>query len=211
MKLLIVDDEKLIREGLKIMLSTYDDIEVIGVASDGYEALEFCRCNTVDVILMDVRMKNCSGVMGTRLIMEQFHNIKILILTTFKDEEYIREALNYGAYGYLLKDSSHDVIYEGIKSAYKGNIVVHPEIANKMIQGIKENAHDEDMDDYGLTEKEINIIKAIAAGYSNKEISEKLYLSEGTIKNNITSILGKLSLRDRTQIAIFAFKKGIVT
>ena len=89
--------------------------------------------------------------------------------------------------------------------------MVHPEIANKMIQGIKENIHDEDMDDYGLTEKEINIIKAIAAGYSNKEISEKLYLSEGTIKNNITSILGKLSLRDRTQIAIFAFKKGIVT
>ena len=89
--------------------------------------------------------------------------------------------------------------------------MVHPEIANKMIQGIKENIHDEDMDDYGLTEKEINIIKAIAAGYNNKEISEKLYLSEGTIKNNITSILGKLSLRDRTQIAIFAFKKGIVT
>ncbi|MDY5098904.1 response regulator transcription factor [Clostridium sp.] len=211
MKLLIVDDEKLIREGLKIMLSTYDDIDVVGVAEDGYEALEFCRHNSVDVILMDVRMKNCSGVMGTRLIMEQFHDIKILILTTFKDEEYIREALHYGACGYLLKDSSCEVIYEGIKSAYTGNIVVHPEIASKMIQGIHENNHEEDIDDYGLTEKEINIIKGIAEGYSNKEIAEKLYLSEGTIKNNITSILGKLSLRDRTQIAIFAFKKGIVT
>lgn len=211
MKLLIVDDEKLIREGLKIMLSTYDDIDVVGVAEDGYEALEFCRHNSVDVILMDVRMKNCSGVMGTRLIMEQFHDIKILILTTFKDEEYIREALHYGGCGYLLKDSSCEVIYEGIKSAYTGNIVVHPEIASKMIQGIHENNHEEDIDDYGLTEKEINIIKGIAEGYSNKEIAEKLYLSEGTIKNNITSILGKLSLRDRTQIAIFAFKKGIVT
>lgn len=211
MKLLIVDDEKLIREGLKIMLSTYDDIDVVGLAEDGYEALEFCRHNPVDVILMDVRMKNCSGVMGTRLIMEQFHDIKILILTTFKDEEYIREALNYGACGYLLKDSSHEVIYEGLKSAYTGNIVVHPEIASKMIQGIQENNREEDIDNYGLTEKEINIIKSIAEGYSNKEIAEKLYLSEGTIKNNITTILGKLSLRDRTQIAIFAFKKGIVT
>ncbi|MGL4772282.1 MAG: response regulator transcription factor [Clostridium sp.] len=211
MKLLIVDDEKLIREGLKIILSSFDDIEVVGLCGDGYEAVEFCKQNEVEIVLMDIRMPNCNGVMGTRLIKEQFHNIKILVLTTFKDEEYIHEALNYGASGYLLKDSSHELIYEGLKSVHKGNVVFHPEIANKMIERLEGGKHEVSGESFGLSEKEINIIKLIAEGFTNKEISEKLYLSEGTIKNNITNILSKLSLRDRTQIAIFAFKNGIVT
>lgn len=118
MKLLIVDDEKLIREGLKIILSTYDDIEVIGLASNGYEALEFCKENEVDVVLMDVRMDKCNGVQGTRLLKEYFHDIRVLILTTFEDNEYIHEALSYGASGYLFKDSSHDLIHEGGEEVY---------------------------------------------------------------------------------------------
>ena len=109
-KLLIVDDEKLIREGLKVMLSLFSDIEVVGLCENGYKALEFCKENSVDVVLMDIRMDTCDGVMGTRLIKEQFSKIKILILTTFKDKEYIKSALKYGAFGYHLKDSSHDVI-----------------------------------------------------------------------------------------------------
>lgn len=153
MKLLIVDDEKLIREGLKLMLSTFDDIEIIGLCKDGYEALEFCRKNDLDVILMDVRMPECNGVMGTRLIKEQFNNIKILILTTFKDEEYIHEALKYGASGYLLKDSSYDVIYEGIKSAYIGNIVVHPDVASKILKGGEKEKVFWDVNQYDLTRK----------------------------------------------------------
>jgi DNA-binding NarL/FixJ family response regulator len=208
-KLLIVDDEKLIREGLKVMLSLYEDIEVVGIAENGYKALEVCKTTDVDVVLMDIRMKTCDGVMGTRLIKEQFTKIKVIILTTFKDKEYIREAMRYGAFGYMLKDSSHDVIYEGIKTAYKGNMVVHPDVALEMMGSngvIKSN-----IDKYGLLEKEIKIIEAIAKGLTNKEISEELFLSEGTIKNNITNILSKLKLRDRTQIAIFAFKNGIVT
>jgi DNA-binding NarL/FixJ family response regulator len=208
-KLLIVDDEKLIREGLKVMLSVFDDIEVVGTAENGYKALEVCKTTDVDVVLMDIRMKTCDGVMGTRLIKEQFTKIKVIILTTFKDKEYIREALRYGAFGYMLKDSSHDVIYEGIKTAYKGNMVVHPDVAIEMMGSngvIKSN-----IDKYRLLEKEIKIIEAIAKGLTNKEISEELFLSEGTIKNNITNILSKLKLRDRTQIAIFAFKNGIVT
>lgn len=211
MKLLIVDDEKLIREGLKLMLSTFNDIEVVGLCKDGHEALDFCRKHDVDVVLMDVRMPECNGVMGTRLIREQFHHIKILILTTFKDEEYIHEALRYGASGYLLKDSSYDVIYEGVKSVYKGNVVVHPDVASKILKGADRPKVFGDIEGFKLTEKEILIIKSIAEGYTNKEIGEQLYLSEGTIKNNITNILSKLSLRDRTQIAIFAFKNGIVT
>ena len=208
-KLLIVDDEKLIREGLKVMLSLFNDIEVVGLCENGYKALEFCNENNVDVVLMDIRMDICDGVKGTRLIKEKFSKIKILILTTFKDKEYIRDALKYGAFGYLLKDSSHDVIYEGIKAAFKGNMVVHPEVANEMMDSKEEIILDNDK--YKLSPKEISIIENIAKGFTNKEISEKLYLSEGTIKNNITGILSKLELRDRTQIAIFAFKNGIVS
>ena len=208
-KLLIVDDEKLIREGLKIMLSIFEDIDVVGTAENGYKALEFCKGNEVDVVLMDIRMKECDGVMGTRLIKEQFSRIKVIILTTFKDKEYIQDAMKYGAFGYMLKDSSHDVIYEGIKTAYKGNMVVHPEVATKMMDNSICNKND--IDKFGLSEKEIKIIEFIANGLTNKEISEEIFLSEGTVKNNITNILSKLELRDRTQIAIFAFKNGIVT
>lgn len=208
-KLLIVDDEKLIRESLKIMLSLFEDIEVVGLASNGYEALEVCKNTSVDIALMDIRMDKCDGVLGTRLIKEQFSKTKVLMLTTFKDEEYIHQALTYGASGYLLKDSTHDVIYEGIKTAIKGNIVIHPDVANKMLSYT--GKEDIEIDKFNLSKKEIDIITQIANGLNNKEISEKLFLSEGTIKNNITNILSKLELRDRTQLAIFAFKNKIVT
>lgn len=210
-KILIVDDEKLIREGLKIMLSTFDDIEVIDTAENGYKALEVCKNKDIDVVLMDIRMKDCDGVMGTRLIKEQFTKIKIIILTTFKDKEYIQDALKYGAFGYLLKDSSHQVIYEGIKTAYMGNMVVHPDVANEILSNNNNSLNNKEIKKYDFSDKELQIIKYIAEGLTNKEISEKLYLSEGTIKNNITNILSKVKLRDRTQIAIFAFKNGIVT
>ncbi|MGO5065275.1 response regulator transcription factor [Clostridium sporogenes] len=210
---IVVDDEKLIREGLKIILSTYEDIEVVGVASDGREALNLCKEEEIQVVLMDIRMPNCDGVLGTRIIKEQFPDIKILILTTFNDKEYIHEALKFGASGYLLKDSSNDLIYEGIKACIKGNIVVHPDVANNIILNTnygKEVNQDDISLKYNLTERELNIIREIAKGLSNKEIAEKIYLSEGTVKNNISTILSKLDLRDRTQIAIFAFKNNIV-
>lgn len=210
-KILIVDDEKLIRDGLKIILSTYEDIEVVGLCEDGREALEFCRKTNVDVILMDIRMPKCDGVLGTKIIKEEFEDIKILILTTFNDTEYIHEALKYGATGYLLKDSSYDLIYEGIKASLKGSVVVHPQVANKMMSHVaNEKDYTKEIEKYNLTEKEIALIKEIAKGLTNKEISEKLFLSEGTIKNNISTILSKLDLRDRTQVAIFAFKTRLV-
>ncbi|QLY80043.1 response regulator transcription factor [Clostridium intestinale] len=211
-KLILVDDEKLIRDGLKIILESYDDIEVIDVCSNGREALEACKKSTPNVVLMDIRMPQCDGVTGTKLIKEQFKDIKILILTTFNDVEYIQEALKYGASGYILKDSDYDLIYEGIKACIKGTIVINQEVANKMIgSGLKTNK--KNLEDikirYNLNSKEINIIKEIANGLSNKEIGERLFLSEGTIKNNISNILSKLSLRDRTQLTIFAFKNDI--
>ncbi len=152
-------------------------------------------------------MPKCDGVLGTRIIKEEFENARILILTTFSDMEYIQEALKHGASGYLLKDSSYDLIYEGIKAAFKGNIVVHPDIADKLLSNMSEEVDNtEKLKSYNLTHREITIIREIANGLSNREIGEKLYLSEGTIKNNISNILSKLGLRDRTQIAIFAFK-----
>ncbi|AFS79615.1 two component transcriptional regulator, LuxR family [Gottschalkia acidurici 9a] len=211
-KVLLVDDEKLIRDGLKIILSTYADIEVVGLCEDGEEAFEFCNTNQVDVVLLDIRMPKCNGVIGTKLIKEKFKDVKILILTTFNDTEYIHEALRYGASGYLLKDSSYDLIYEGIKASIKGSVVVHPEVAEKMIPNIHKEENDyKELEEYGLTERELSIIKEIAHGLTNKEIGKKLYLSEGTIKNNISTILSKLELRDRTQVVIFAFKNEIVT
>lgn len=212
-KIILIDDEKLIRQGLKVILRTYPDIEVVGEGENGEEALKLCCEKEIDLILMDIRMPVCDGVMGTKLIKEKFQDKKILILTTFKDDEYIHDALTYGACGYLLKDSDYDVIYEGIKAACKGNIVVHPDIAVNIVNNYKsEDKQDtqEVINKYSLTEKEINIIREIASGFTNKEIGEKLYLTEGTIKNNISVILSKLTLRDRTQIVIFAFKNGIV-
>lgn len=210
-RLLIVDDEKLIREGLKVLLGVYEDIQVVGNCSNGLEALRFCRQNPADVVLMDIRMERCDGVEGTRLIKEMNPAIKVIILTTFQDEEYIFSALSLGASGYLLKDSSSDRIYEAVRNAFMGNVAVHPDIVKRMIK-TKEAppAKDKVKTAYQLTDKELELIQYICRGLSNKEIGEKLFLTEGTVKNNIGKILSKLNLRDRTQIIIFAFQNHLV-
>lgn len=210
-KLLIVDDELLIREGLKILLSAYSDLEVGGLCADGEEALQFCRENAVDVVLMDIRMPKCNGVQATKLIKEQLPQLVIVILTTFQDDDYIKEALGFGASGYLLKDSSPDKIYEAIKSAHAGNIVVNPDIMKKMMNSQSTDGNNEQFrHKNSLQEKEVELIRLVAEGYNNKEISEKLFITEGTVKNNISTILSKLALRDRTQLTIFAFKNNLV-
>lgn len=208
-RIAIIDDEKLIREGLKIILSTYDDIDVVAMGQNGYEALEICKSNDVDLVLMDIRMPLCDGVKGTKLIKDELPDTKVLILTTFKDIEYIQEALKNGASGYLLKDSSYDLIYEGIKAALMGNIVIHPDVANNILNYSPIQITPKEVcKQFNLSEKECDIIEYIAEGLSNKEIGEKLFLSEGTIKNNVSTILSKLELRDRTQIVVFAFKNN---
>lgn len=207
-KVIIVDDEVLIREGLKILLSVYDDIEVVGDCESGNDAFAFCQETEVDVALMDIRMENGDGVMATQMIRSLDRDIKVVILTTFKDTAYIKQALSYGANGYLLKDSSSDKIYEAIKSAYRGNVALHPEIAGQMISAATDKV-ESDISQFGLLDKEVEIICLIAEGLTNKEISESLFLAEGTIKNNVSTILSKLQLRDRTQIAIFAYKNRL--
>ncbi|MFS1513338.1 response regulator transcription factor [Chengkuizengella sp. SCS-71B] len=211
--LLIVDDDPFIRESLQIIFENYakNEIKVLGTCSNGKEALAFMNQNPeVNVVLMDVRMPVCDGVEGTKIIKQKFSNVAVLILTTFDDDEYIIEALKNGANGYMLKNIPPKQIIEGIKSVMQGNLLIHPNIAKKLTGFLQHKPNpvprDKLLESYQLSKTEQKIIEQISEGLSNKEIAEVLFLSEGTIKNYITTILGKLSLRDRTQIAIFYLK-----
>lgn len=212
--LLIVDDDKLIRDSL-CMYAKYDkNLNVIGVCSNGDEAFSICMSEKIDVVLMDIRMPVCDGVLGTKKIKQAFPEIKILILTTFDDDEYIFEALKNGANGYLLKNTSPGKIMEDVKIVYEGNMLIHPDIASKMTRFLGKDSSSNcgnELSGHGLSDIEKDIVSHISEGHTNKEISEMVHLSEGTIKNYITDILSKLNLRDsnlrdRTQIAIFYYK-----
>ncbi|SMC25330.1 two component transcriptional regulator, LuxR family [Clostridium acidisoli DSM 12555] len=205
MKLLIVDDDALIRESLSILLGLEDDIEVVGTASNGQEAYELCITSRPDIVLMDVRMPIMDGVLGTKIIKESFNEIKVVILTTFKDDEYIKEALKNGAEGYILKNQTSDSIIDSLKAVIKGNMVFEKNVAETISSFMRED-NKKSPTDYNLTERETDILKLIGEGMSNKEISKVLYLGEGTIRNYITNLLEKLQLRDRTQLAIFYLK-----
>lgn len=202
MKVLIVDDDALIREGLKILLELEADFQVVGTASNGQEALEMCRREKPDLVLMDIRMPVMDGVLGTKLIKSQFKDIKVVILTTFKDDEYIKEALKSGAEGYILKNQPADSIIESLRAVNKGNIVLEREVANALSSMLKEGKKvaPERLD---ISQRELGILKLVGEGLSNREIAESLNLSEGTTRNYVTGLLEKLGFRDRTQLAIF--------
>jgi DNA-binding NarL/FixJ family response regulator len=203
-KVLIVDDDALIRESLKLLLDMEEDIEVVGTASNGQEAFDICKEERPDVVLMDIRMPVMDGVLGTKLIKGSLKDVKVMILTTFKDDEYIREAIKNGAEGYILKNQSSDSIIDCLRAVYKGNAVFQKDIADALTSMMeKEKRKKPDID---LTLRETEIMRLISEGLSNKEISAKLYLSEGTIRNYVTALLEKLELRDRTQLAIYYLK-----
>ena len=211
-KVMLVDDEQLIRSGLKIMLETYPDIEVIHQAGNGREAFECCKKEVPDVVLMDIRMPVSTGIEGTKLIKEAYPEVKIVMVTTFQDTEYIVEAMQYGASGYLLKDSSYEAIYDGIKVALSGKVMMDAIVSEKLVMQPKvpvSSIEKKDISSFGLTDREIELIRLVSQGLNNKEISEALFLSEGTVKNNISTILSKLALRDRTQLVIFAYDHHI--
>ncbi|CAK7066468.1 response regulator transcription factor [Tissierella carlieri] len=205
-KVLIVDDQSLIREGLTMMLSLYDTITLVGEATNGKEAIELIDRIQVDLILMDIRMPIMNGVEATKIIKEKHHDIKVLILTTFNEDEYIFEGLKNGADGYLLKDISSQDLVKAIKTVYEGNVLLQPDVAKKMLGAMTyNNAAQGNLDKHifkELTKKEYEIALLIGEGKSNKEIANILYITEGTVKNHITKILDKLDLRDRTQLAV---------
>lgn len=205
MKVLIVDDDALIRDSLSILFRLEEDFEVVGTASNGREAFEKCKKEMPDIVLMDVRMPVMDGVIGTKLIKENFKNIKVVILTTFKDDEYIMEAVKNGAEGYILKNQSSDSIIESIRTVAKGNAVFERNVADALTSMLKEEKKKPNTN-INLTEREMDVLSLVAEGLSNKEISEKLFLSDGTVRNYVTNLLEKLQLRDRTQLAIFFLK-----
>jgi DNA-binding NarL/FixJ family response regulator len=211
---MLVDDQDLIREGIKMILSLCEEIEVVDEAANGKEAFEKVKKNKdIDVILMDIKMPEMNGVVATKKIKELENSPKVVILTTFKDDEYLFEALKNGADGYILKDVKSDEIVEAIKTVYSGNMLLRSEMAEKIlkfINGINKEEKKKEVSISGpyesLTQREVEIAVLISEGKSNKEISETLYITEGTVKNHLTRILAKLQLRDRTQLALYVNK-----
>lgn len=205
-KVLIADDDVLIREGLKIILSLDQDFEIVACVGNGLEAVEFCTLNQVDVALLDVRMPVMNGVFATKELCAKTHT-KPLILTTFDDQEFITEAIKFGAKGYLLKDTPPDKIKSAIRLVHGGNTVMQDVVLGKLIDGL-ETKKRSTIDKSLFSERELEIMELIAKGLSNKEIAKQLYLSEGTAKNYITSILNKTGLEHRTQVAIYYINGG---
>jgi len=205
MKVLIADDDKLVCSSLKIILSSDPDITVAGIGYSGLEAIVLYKKLKPDILLMDIRMEKMNGLEAGELLLREYPDAKILYLTTFLDDEYIIKALHMGAKGYLLKQDYESLI-PALKAVYAGQNVFGNEIVTKLPNLMGRAGKPNISEKYGITEKELEIIKKIAEGLSNKEIAEQLFLSEGTIRNNISTILDKLNLRDRTQLAIFYYK-----
>ena len=215
-KVLIADDQELIRQSLKIVLGTDSEIEITDSVGDGTDVLKSLEKNVPDVILMDVRMPKMDGTGCTKEVKKKYPDVKIIILTTFDDDDFIYSALKYGASGYILKGISMEGLKQAIMTVHRGGSMINPDIATKVVRLFSQMAQSDfaiEVDEKGsdeLTKSEKIIIQRVGQGLSNKEIAGKLYLSEGTVRNNISRILSKLGLRDRTQLAIWAVQTGIM-
>ncbi|MBD2345339.1 response regulator [Anabaena subtropica] len=206
-KVLLVDDQNLIRQGLKALLELEADLTIIGEAENGKIAIDLISQCHPDVVLMDVRMPIMDGVAATREIQKSFPGVKVLVLTTFDDDEYVKAALQHGAMGYLLKDTPSEELAVAIRAVYKGYTQLGPGIVKKLLtqfQATPNQTPPVPPNLAELTPREKEVLRLIATGASNREIAQELYISEGTVKNHVTNILNRLSLRDRTQAAIVA-------
>ena len=204
MNIIIVDDDSLVAGALKTILEINEDINVAATGSDGLEACELYRKYQPDILLMDIRMKNMSGLEAATVILQEFPQANILLLTTFSDDEYIIKALRLGARCYLLKQDYASIL-PALRAVFSGQTVFGTEIVSR-IPELLQSSTAFDYSTYGINERELEIIERIANGYSNKEIASELFLSEGTVRNYLSSILDKLSLRDRTQVAVFYYQ-----
>lgn len=222
-RVLVVDDQRLMREGIASLLSIQEGIDVIGSAADGQEALEKALALHPDVILMDVRMPVMDGVTATARVRQQLPSCQVLMLTTFDDEEYVIEALRAGATGYLLKDIPAYDLAKAIQAAYKGIYQLDSAIASKVVaslsrtpvasipaQTTQEEGTVQPVHGIDITAREVEVLRLIARGATNREIAQHLVISEGTVKNHISNILNRLGLRDRTQAAIYAREHGLL-
>ncbi|MFL2071936.1 response regulator [Marinilactibacillus psychrotolerans] len=207
--ILIAEDQVLVRQGLKMMLETEAEFRVVAEASNGKEAVEWCERKSFDLVLLDIRMPEMNGLEAGKIIRNQHPQTIILMLTTFNDEEYALEALKNKANGYLLKDGDSFELIKSVKSALNGGLVIQDHVAARVMPTLLDRQPTNEPVNCFLTHRELDIIKKIGEGKNNQEIADTLYLSVGTVKNHISSILTKLELRDRTQIAIYALKHKI--
>jgi DNA-binding NarL/FixJ family response regulator len=214
-RVLIADDQQLVREGLCVLLDLMPDICVAGEASNGAEVVERARQLAPDVILMDVQMPKLDGVAATRQIQETCPEVKVIILTTFDDDEYVFEGLRAGAVGYLLKDVPSERLAEAIRAAAQGEAFIHPSVTRKVVAEFtrlteRERVRREQPLAEPLSQRELEVLALLAEGLSNQEIADRLYIAPGTVKNHVSNILSKLNARDRTQAILQAQQFGLL-
>jgi len=210
MKVIICDDQAIIRDGLELLLKLEKDIEIVGLAQDGTEAVELVNSQRPDLVLMDLKMPGMNGVETTRRIRNQHPEVKVLVLTTYDDDEWVFDAIRAGASGYLLKDTPREKVIEAIRGTVEGHSFVDPAVTGKLLNQVasKQEQPTSVITDQ-LTNRELDVLRLIAKGLSNSEIADKLYLSEGTVRNHVSAIFAKLDVADRTQAAILAIKHGM--
>ena len=213
-KILLVDDQPLFREGLRTLLSLQSDFEIVGEAGNGEEALSLARKLLPSVVLMDLQMPVLDGVAATRRLHRELPDCRVIVLTTFDDDEMVFDGLRAGAIGYLLKDAPSEKLGEAIRSAARGESFLQPSVAAKVVAEFARLTNKPAMNSRALVEplsdRELGILSLIADGASNREIAGTLFLAEGTVKNHVTNILGKLGVRDRTQAALKARETGLI-
>lgn len=205
MNILIIDDDKLVSLSLKTILEATGEVAIVGIGNSGGDAIRLYREYKPDILLMDIRMEGMSGLTAGAQILGKYPDARILFLTTFADDEYIVKALHMGAKGYLLKQNFESIL-PALLAVERGQTVFGEEITDKLPDLMAGSPSRRDFSEFGITEKEYAIIEQVANGLNNKEIAEKLFLSEGTVRNYLSSILEKLKLRDRTQLAIFYYR-----
>ena len=206
--ILLVEDQGIVRQGLKMMIEQDSSLKVVAEAGNGNEAIGKMESYAIDLIVMDIRMPEMNGIEATRIIKKKWPKVKILMLTTFNDDEYALQALKEGASGFLLKTAEGEELIQSIHSCLSGGMTIHHEVAAKVVPKLLSHQK-EPQTPHPLTPREVTITGLIGQGCTNKEIAEKLFLSVGTVKNHISQILQKLELRDRTQLAIYAVKNDI--
>jgi DNA-binding NarL/FixJ family response regulator len=213
-RILLVDDQPLFREGLRTLLSVHSDFEVVGEAGNGEEALKLARSLLPSVVLMDLQMPVLDGVAATRRLKAEQPQSRVIVLTTFDDDEMVFDGLRAGALGYLLKDVSSEKLGEAIRLAARGESFLQPSVAAKVVAEFARLSNKPAMNARALVEplsdRELEILRLITDGASNREIAATLFLAEGTVKNHVTNILGKLGVRDRTQAALKAGQIGLI-
>jgi NarL family two-component system response regulator LiaR len=210
MKVIICDDQAIVRDGLTMLLKLERDIDVVGTAEDGAAVVEMVAKEKPDLVLMDLKMPIMNGVEATRQIRAKYPGVKILVLTTYDDDEWVFDAIQAGASGYLLKDTPRDEVIKAVKGTVSGKTYVDPSVAGKVLEQVSSHqTQPATLITSKLTEREIKVLRLIAKGLSNKDISGQLFLSEGTVRNHVSAILAKLGVSDRTQAAVIAIQHGL--